>query len=144
MLISVFALLAVANSFASWPLPSSQHAHRLAVSRRAKRGLQFRRVHSTKVDKTCGVMCDQTIFLAGKSSQMDNPEQLRSIRFKDETGKMLVFLTNNMTLPAASIAVLYKSRWYVELFFKWIKQHLYTQYFWALVRTQCAFNSGVP
>lgn len=85
---------------------------------RAKRGLQFRRVYSAKVDKTCGVMCDQKICLTGKSSQMDYPEQLRRIRFKDETGKVLVFLTNNMALPVATIAALYKSRWQVELFFK--------------------------
>jgi hypothetical protein len=96
---------------------------------RAKRGLQFRRVYSAKVDKTCGVMCDQTICLTGQSSQTDYPEQLRRIRFKDETGKVLVFLTNNMTLPAATIAALYKSRWQVELFFKWIKQHLGIQHF---------------
>ena len=96
---------------------------------RAKRGLQFRRLYSAKVDKTCGVMCDQTICLTGQSSQTDYPEQLRRIRFKDETGKVLVFLTNNTALPSATIAVFYKSRWQVELFFKWIKQHLDIQHF---------------
>jgi hypothetical protein len=96
---------------------------------RAKRGLQFRRVYSAKVDKASGVMCDQTICLTGQRSETDYPEQLRRIRFKDETGKVLVFLTNNMALPAATIAALYKSRWQVELFFKWIKQHLDIQHF---------------
>ena len=97
---------------------------------RAKRGLQFRRVYSAKVDKTTGVMCDQTIALTGQHSEADYPEHLRRIRFKDEkTGKVLVFLTNNMALPAATIAALYKGRWQVELFFKWIKQHLDIQHF---------------
>ena len=91
---------------------------------RAKRGLQFRRVYSAKVDKATGVVCDQTIALTGQHSETDYPERLRRIRFKDETGKVLVFLTNNMALPAATIAALYKSRWQVELFFKWIKQNL--------------------
>src|SRR5450759_2758171 len=92
---------------------------------RAKRGMDARRVYSAPTDRDPGVICDQMIALNGFYSAKDYPEQLRRIRFKDhDTGKTLVFLTNNTTLPPLTIAALYKSRWQVELFFKWIKQHL--------------------
>ena len=92
---------------------------------RAKRGMNAHRVYSMKVDRSTGIICDQRIVLDGFYISQDYPEQLRRIRFKDpETGKTLVFLTNNTALPALTIAALYKSRWQVELFFKWIKQHL--------------------
>ncbi|MDP3662093.1 MAG: IS4 family transposase [Nitrosomonas sp.] len=92
---------------------------------RAKRGMNAHRVYSMKVDRNTGIICDRRIALDGFYISQDYPEQLRRIRFKDpETGKTLVFLTNNTTLPALTIAALYKSRWQVELFFKWIKQHL--------------------
>jgi len=92
---------------------------------RAKRGMNAHRVYSMKVDRRTGIICDQRIMLDGFYISQDYPEQLRRIRFKDpETGKTLVFLTNNTALPALTIAALYKSRWQVELFFKWIKQHL--------------------
>jgi hypothetical protein len=92
---------------------------------RAKRGMAARRVYSMATDRSAGVICDQRITLNGFYVSQDYPEQLRRIRFKDpETGKTLVFLTNNTALPALTIAALYKSRWQVELFFKWIKQHL--------------------
>jgi len=92
---------------------------------RAKRGMDAHRVYSMRVDRSAGVICDQRIVLDGFYISQDYPEQLRRIRFKDpETGKTLVFLTNNTALPALTIAALYKSRWQVELFFKWIKQHL--------------------
>jgi hypothetical protein len=92
---------------------------------RARRGLYARRVYSATTDRAAGVMCDQAIALNGFYSAQDYPEHLRRIRFKDpESGKTLVFLTNNTTLPPLTIAALYKSRWQVELFFKWIKQHL--------------------
>lgn len=92
---------------------------------RAKRGMDARRVYSATTDRTTGVICDQRIMLNGFYTSKYYPEHLRRIRFKDpETGKTLVFLTNNTTLPALTIAALYKSRWQVELFFKWIKQHL--------------------
>ena len=77
------------------------------------------------MDRATGIICDQTVALTGTTSRTDYPEHLRRIRFKDpETGKALVFLTNNFTVPAATICALYKARWQVELFFKWIKQHL--------------------
>ena len=92
---------------------------------RAKRGMDARRVYSMRTDRNAGVICDQRIALNGFYISQDYPEQLRRIRFKDpESGKTLVFLTNNTTLPALTIATLYQSRWQVELFFKWIKQHL--------------------
>ena len=92
---------------------------------RAKRGMDARRVYSSPTDRSTGIICDQRILLNGFYISQDYPEQLRRIRFKDpESGKTLVFLTNNTVLPALTIAALYKSRWQVELFFKWIKQHL--------------------
>ena len=92
---------------------------------RAKSNINARRVYSAPVDKTTGLNCDQRIKLCGAKSLRDYPEHLRRVRFKDPiTGKMLVFLTNNTVLPAIVIAQIYKSRWQVELFFKWIKQHL--------------------
>ena len=92
---------------------------------RAKRGLDARRVYSAQCDRAQGVICDQRVMLNGHYSAKHYPEHLRRIRYCDpETGKTLVFLTNNTALPALSIAALYKSRWQVELFFKWIKQHL--------------------
>ena len=92
---------------------------------RAKHGMDAHRVYSAPTDRSTGVICDQVIALNGFYTAKNYPEQLRRISFKDpETGKRLVFLTNNTTLPPLTIAALYKSRWQVELFFKWIKQHL--------------------
>jgi hypothetical protein len=92
---------------------------------RAKHGMDAHRVYSMPVDRSAGIICDQRVALDGFYVSQDYPEQLRRIRFKDpESGKTLVFLTNNTALPALTIAALYKSRWQVELFFKWIKQHL--------------------
>jgi len=92
---------------------------------RAKRGMDARRVYSSPTQRDTGVICDQRVMLNGHYSAKAYPEHLRRVRFKDpESGKTLIFLTNNTTLPALTIAALYKSRWQVELFFKWIKQHL--------------------
>jgi hypothetical protein len=92
---------------------------------RAKSPLDARRVYSMPCDRGNGTICDQRIILNGFYSAKNYPEHLRRIRFKDATtGKTLIFLTNNTALPATTIAALYKSRWQVELFFKWIKQHL--------------------
>ncbi|GAB1232499.1 IS4 family transposase [Ferrigenium sp. UT4] len=99
---------------------------------RAKSNLDAHRMYSAKTDRNLGIICDQTIALDGVLTRRDYPEPLRRIRFKDqETGKTLVFLTNNFTLPAATVCALYKSRWQVELFFKWIKQHLRIQRFYG-------------
>jgi hypothetical protein len=92
---------------------------------RAKRNMSARRVYSAPTERSSGVICDQSIAFNGFYAARHYPEHLRRVRFKDpETGKTLVFLTNNTALPPLSIAALYKNRWQVELFFKWIKQHL--------------------
>jgi hypothetical protein len=106
-------------------------AHAFFVTR-AKSNTQLRRVYSAAVDRSTGLICDQTIALTGATSRKDYPEHLRRIRFKDpETDKTLVFLTNNFTVPAATLCALYKARWQVELFFKWIKQHLRIKKFYG-------------
>jgi len=92
---------------------------------RGRANFQFRRLYSHAIDKTAGLRCDQTVVPTGVRSAQSYPDKLRRIAYRDpETGKALVFLTNNFTLPALTIARLYKCRWQVELFFKWIKQHL--------------------
>ena len=117
---------------------------------RAKRGMDARRVYSAPTDRSTGVICDQMIAMNGFYIAKNYPEQLRRIRFKDpESGKTLVFLTNNTALPPLIIAALYKSRWQVELFFKWIKQHLRIKRFLGTsenaVKTQiwCAVSTYV-
>ena len=97
---------------------------------RAKTSMNARRVYSSPTDRSSGVICDQRVVLCGYMSVRKYPDPLRRIRFKDaDSGKTLVFLTNNMALPALTICALYKSRWQVELFFKWIKQHLRIKHF---------------
>jgi hypothetical protein len=92
---------------------------------RAKSNCKFQRRYSHPIDKSTGLLCDQTVILTGVNSRNDYPESMRRIVYRDlETEKRYVFLTNNFSLPALSIAKLYKARWQVELFFKWIKQHL--------------------
>jgi hypothetical protein len=92
---------------------------------RAKKNFSFKRRYSHEVDKQTGVQCDQTIVLEFFYSRQGYPQPLRRIRYYDDTlDKRFVFLTNNFDLPAATIAALYKSRWQIEIFFKWIKQHL--------------------
>ena len=92
---------------------------------RAKSNLQFRRVYSRPVDKSTGLRCDQTIKLTGFYPLQNYPDQLRRIKFYDvKTDKQFIFLTNNFKITALTITELYRSRWQVELFFKWIKQHL--------------------
>jgi hypothetical protein len=99
---------------------------------RAKKNFVFNRLYSLDVDKSTGVLSDQIISLRGFYSRKRYPEKLRRIRFLDaEHHKCLVFLTNNFALPAATIAQLYRSRWQVELFFKWIKQHLRIKAFYG-------------
>jgi len=99
---------------------------------RAKSNLKAVRRYSHPVDRSTGLICDQTIVLTGFYSRQDFDTPLRRIKFKDpETGKRLVFLTNNFALPAITICALYKCRWQVELFFKWIKQHLRIKKFYG-------------
>lgn len=108
---------------------------------RAKKNTQYRRLYSQEVDRDFGVIADQTILLTGVTSSGDYPEKLRRIVYRDKANnKRLVFLTNNFSLAATTIAALYKSRWQIELFFKWIKQHLRIKAFFGTsenaVRTQ--------
>ena len=92
---------------------------------RAKSNMSFRRLYSYPVDKSTGLKCDQTIVLTGVDTSVDYPEKLRRIKYYDtDTHKEFNFLTNNFTIPAMTVAQLYKQRWQIELFFKWIKQHL--------------------
>lgn len=99
---------------------------------RAKKNFKFQRRYSHEVDKQTGVQCDQTVVLETYYSFQGYPEPLRRIRFYDESlEKRLVFLTNNFDLPATTITALYKSRWQIELFFKWIKQHLRIKSFYG-------------
>jgi hypothetical protein len=92
---------------------------------RAKSNMDAHRVYSAPTDRTTGIICDQSLVLDGYYTSQHYPDHLRRIRFRDaETGKTLVFITNQFGLPATTICALYKSRWQVELFFKWIKQHL--------------------
>jgi len=108
---------------------------------RARKNLQFKRLYSHIIDKTTGLQCDQVIVFKGFYVKQNYPEKLRRIRYFDaEKNKRLVFITNNFTLPALTIAELYRCRWQVELFFKWIKQHLRIKSFYGIsqnaVKTQ--------
>jgi hypothetical protein len=100
---------------------------------RAKSNFKCRRIYSSPVDRSTGLICDQQVELTVFYSHRGYPERLRRIRYKDpETGKTLVFLTNHFGIPALSVCALYKSRWQVELFFKWIKQHLRIKRFFGI------------
>ena len=108
---------------------------------RAKKNMKYRVLERGITAKDKGVICDQTIALTGPLTSKNYPECLRRIRYVDtETGKTLIFLTNNFKLSALTVAALYRNRWGIELFFKWIKQHLKIQTFWGhsenAVRTQ--------
>ena len=99
---------------------------------RGKSNLKAQRRYSRPVDRSTGLICDQTVVLTGFYSSQNFETPLRRIRFNDpKTGKRLVFLTNNFVLPALTIADLYRCRWQVELFFKWIKQHLRIKQFYG-------------
>jgi hypothetical protein len=99
---------------------------------RAKSNFDFKRLYSGRVDKATGVLCDQTVTLRGFYAKKSYPDKLRRIKYYDaEKKKRLVFLTNNFLLPAVTIADIYRCRWQVELFFKWIKQHLRIKAFYG-------------
>ena len=92
---------------------------------RAKAPMRLRRRYSHPIDRAGGLICDQTVTLTVRSSRKNFPAPLRRIRFRDpQSGKRLTFLTNNFTVPALTITQLYRQRWQIELFFRWIKQHL--------------------
>ena len=99
---------------------------------RAKDNMNYRRLYSRPKDKSAGIIYDQIIMMNNFYASRDYPQRMRRIKFKDaETGKVLVFLTNNFNLTANEVAQLYKHRWKIELFFKWIKQHLKIKSFWG-------------
>jgi hypothetical protein len=99
---------------------------------RSKSHVVFKRLYSMRVDKSTGVRSDQIITFSGFYAHKDYPDKLRRVSFHDrENNKRLVFLTNNFTLPASTIADLYRCRWHVELFFRWIKQHLRIKAFYG-------------
>jgi hypothetical protein len=113
------------RAFVDFPrLYRLNEAHAIFVTR-AKRGIKWERVYSRPVDRATGLICDQTVRLTGTTSPQDYPSHLRRVAYRDaETGKKLDFLTNDFTLQPFTVAELYRMRWQVELFFKWIKQHL--------------------
>ncbi len=99
---------------------------------RARRNMKFKRLYSSDVYKSLGVLCDQIITLGDKKSRRKYPDKMRRIKYRDEeTNIVYVFLTNDFNSTALTIAILYKNRWQVELFFKWIKQHLKIKSFWG-------------
>lgn len=108
---------------------------------RTKENLQFKRIVSRLRDKSAGILCDQDIILTGLNSNNKYPKQLRRVKFHDcENNKTFVLLTNNFKIKAQTVMQLYKYRWGIELFFKWIKQNLKVQSFWGFsenaVKTQ--------
>ena len=117
------------TDFARW---HSLHQAQAFFVIRGKSNLLFHRIYSHPVDKATGLRCDQTITLMAPKAKKDYPQHLRRIKFHDtESNKDLVFITNNFDLPALTIAELYRCRWQVELFFKWIKQHLRIKRFYG-------------
>lgn len=99
---------------------------------RARSGLAYRRIYSAKTDKATGILCDQIGKLVNFYPLKGYPEKIRRVKYRDqESGKTFVFLTNNTEISALQVALLYKNRWQIELFFKWIKQHLKIKSFWG-------------
>ncbi|MCK5466821.1 IS4 family transposase [Candidatus Parcubacteria bacterium] len=120
----------------------SIHQNQAYFLTRARINFSFKRLYSLKVDKTTGIQCDQIVCIKHYNCKKLFPDKLRRIKYTDlETGKHLVFLTNNMNLPAKTIADLYRSRWQIELFFKWIKQHLRIKAFYG--RTENAVKTQI-
>jgi len=115
---------------------------------RAKSNFQYKRIYSHQVDKSLGLICDQSIVLKGFYSSKDYPDKLRRIKYFDsQNNRKLVFLTNNFHLPAMTISNLFKQRWQIELFFKWIKQNLRIKSFYGntpnAVKTQICIAVSV-
>jgi transposase len=115
----------------------------------SKKNIKLTRVYSSPADRATGTMCDQIVLLTDIKSREKYPEKIRRIKYRNPDGKILVFLTNDFSLPAMTIANLYKSRWQIELFFRWIKQHLRIKSFYGnsvnAVKTQiwiaiCAYT----
>ena len=120
------------RGFVDYSRLNSIHKQQAYFITRAKTNMKCRRMYSAKVDKTTGVLYDQTIQLVNFYAVQQYADKLRRIKYFDvETNKQFIFLTNNFELPALQVALLYKYRWKIELFFKWIKQHLKVKSFWG-------------
>jgi len=116
-------------SYARWYTINQSGAYFVT---RARCNMQHRRVYSSPVDKSTGLLCDQVIVLTGKKSASLYPDKMRRIKYRDsETGIVYVFLTNDFNTDALTITMLYKHRWQIEIFFRWIKQHLKIKSFWG-------------
>ncbi len=111
---------------------------------RAKKNFQFQRRYSHPVDRSTGLICDQTVVLTGFYPKQAYPEVLRRIKYRDPDGRVLVFLTNDFSLPALMVADLYKGRWQIELFFKWIKQPCASRPSTEPARTRSRHRYGSP
>src|SRR3984893_782778 len=126
------AIYVMDRGFVDFPRLHGLHLAGAFFVTRAKSNMNAHRVYSAPTDRATGIICDQIIALDGHYTSRHYPEHLRRIRLRDaESGKTLVFLTNQFGLPATTVCALYKSRWQVELFFKWIKQHLRIKQFFG-------------
>lgn len=120
------------RGYIDWKRLYSIHKNHAFFVIRAKQNLAFRRMTSRKVDKSTGLRCDQTIYLTGHYAKKNYPSPLRRIKFYDAEHKQTyVYLTNHFEVEALQVAILYLNRWKVEIFFKWIKQHLKIKVFWG-------------
>ena len=132
LLLEPGAISVMDRGYLDFARPYVVHQAQAFFVTRTKSNTRFRRVYSARVDRRTGIICDQTVALTGTTSRTDYPGHLRRIRYKDaETGKTLAFLTNSFVLSATTICALSKSRWQVELFFKWIKPHLRIKKFYG-------------
>jgi hypothetical protein len=128
----VEAFYVMDRGYLDWARLYRIHTSHAYFVTRAKKNLAFDHVASRKVDKTKGLRCDQNIYLATALSRQAYPQLIRRVKFFDEDRrKYFVFLTNNFEISALEVALLYKNRWKIELFFKWIKQHLDIKVFWG-------------
>ncbi len=142
------AIYVVDRGYVDFGRLHGQHQTGAFFVTRAKSSMKAHRLYSAPVDRATGLICDQTIATDGVGTRHKYPEHLRRVRFRDpETGKNLVFLTNQTALSALTICDLYKRRWQVELFFKWIKQHLRIKRFYGTshnaVKTQICIADSV-
>jgi hypothetical protein len=120
------------RAFVDWERLYNIHENKAYFVTRSKVNMKFKRISSSKVNKSSGILCDQTIKLVNYYAEKEYPDKFRRIKYIDEeTQKQFVFITNNFDLEPLQIAHLYKHRWKIELFFKWIKQHLKVKSFWG-------------
>lgn len=120
------------RGYLDWARLFTIHSAKAFFVTRAKKNFAFTRQSSSPTDRTAGVMCDQLVYLKNLGAINDYPQKIRRIKYQDkELKKTFVFITNHLEASALEIALLYKNRWQIELFFKWIKQHLRIKVFWG-------------